>query len=131
MIFTDEHNKILDAALNTFGSAEQMSMAIGECGEFLLLEGRKVQNRVTPEMYMTEIADVIIMMEQMARMFGYDEVMKIRNEKLKRLKNKIDSYIPPIGTTSTINLTSHTSNNNCFSGVDFSWTGDPDDWPRT
>jgi len=37
-------------------------MAVGECGEFLTLVGRKAQNRDTVEDWISEISDVIIMM---------------------------------------------------------------------
>lgn len=92
MKFTEEQHKILDAAIQTWGEQAQEAMAVGECGEFIALQGRKAQGRTTPEDWVSEIADVYIMMEQMAKMHGYLTVQQAIDYKLNRLKARLESH---------------------------------------
>lgn len=92
MQFTKSDNEIFQRAIDLWGTEEQMSMAIGECGEFLTLFGRRAQNRDTTEDWISEISDVIITMEQMARIFGYDAVQNKIQQKMQRLDNRINNY---------------------------------------
>lgn len=91
MQFTKEHDKIFANAAKTWGLPSQESMAVGECGEFIALQGKKVQGRDTREDWISEIADVIITMEQMAILFGYSDVQKMINYKMIRLCEKLNS----------------------------------------
>lgn len=89
-----EQEEILQRAIDTWGRHEQEQMAIGECGEFLALFGRKVQGRLTREAMVDEIADVTIMMRQMARIYGED-LVKVRIQyKLRRLEEKLNKDCP-------------------------------------
>lgn len=92
MIFHSNHQEILRKAIDTWGVKDQMDMAVGECGEFLTLVGRKAQNRDTVEDWISEISDVIIMMEQMATIFGYDKVYQQIQLKMTRLEDRINNY---------------------------------------
>lgn len=80
---------ILVGALKTFGEADQFKMAFGECGEFVALCGRQAQGRATTEDFLSEIADVIIMMAQMREIFGAEKVDKVIAYKIDRLKQKL------------------------------------------
>ena len=84
--------EVLDDALTTWGREEQEAMAIGEIGEYLTLEGRAAQGRCTDEDKISEIADVIIMMHQMAAIYGKDNVKDQINYKLIRLKDRLIKF---------------------------------------
>lgn len=92
MIFTEQHRQTLSAAIQTWGVSEQESMAIGECGEFLGLFGKRAQGRATEDDWISEISDVIIMMEQMSHMHGYDKVKSMVDYKMARLKVRLESH---------------------------------------
>lgn len=92
MIFTQAQYDTLDQAIATWGLYEQKQMAVGECGEFLALYGKEVQGRALPEHYHDEIADVMIMMEQMAKIYGYEQVLARKEYKMARLQVRIDDY---------------------------------------
>jgi hypothetical protein len=93
MNFTEDQRNTLQLALYSWGKEDQLAMAVGECGEFITLVGRRAQKRDTPEDWISEIADNIILMEQMAHLFGYDEVKQMVEYKINRTKNKLDSTI--------------------------------------
>jgi NTP pyrophosphatase (non-canonical NTP hydrolase) len=89
MLFSNIQIATLNNALETWGKHEQEQMAVGECGEFLTLFGRKVQGRATDEDFIEEIADVMVMMEQMALIYGYDQVQYAVDHKMRRLGEKL------------------------------------------
>ncbi len=89
MKFTEEQQEILKKCIEVWGVEAQELMAVGECGEFITLQGRKAQGRDTNEDWVSEIADVSIMMEQMAHMRGYEVVQDMINIKLQRLKERL------------------------------------------
>jgi len=71
-------------ALDKFGIEHQINIAVGEIGKFLTCIGRKAQGRLNKEEMIDEIADVLICMNQMAYIHGWDEVnerIKIKMEK--------------------------------------------------
>lgn len=90
MQFDEEQQRTLDMAVATWGEYDQECMAVGECGEFIALQGRKVQGRATPEDWVSEIADVMITMEQMAKIHGYDTVKAMVKYKMERLRKKLE-----------------------------------------
>ena len=91
MNFSEKQALILEDAIKTWGTESQLHMAIGECGEFITLLGKRSQNRDSREDWISEIADVIIMMEQMAHIMGYQSVREAVEFKLNRLKNRLES----------------------------------------
>lgn len=92
MIFSEQHNKILDAAIDVWGVSDQKAMAVGECGEYLSLVGKEAQGRATEDDWISEIVDVMIMMEQMARMRDYEKVRQVFNYKMSRLKERLERH---------------------------------------
>lgn len=92
MNFTKDQHITLQNALDTWGEHDQKAMAIGEVGEYLTLVGKQVQGRATDSDWISEIADVMIMMEQMAKIYGYDKVQKEIDYKTNRLANKLYEY---------------------------------------
>lgn len=84
----NEHT-VLVGALKTWGKDSQFKMAFGECGEFVALCGRQAQGRATDEDFISEIADVMIMMAQMRELFGREKVDAMIDFKIDRLKQKL------------------------------------------
>lgn len=82
--------QVLKTAVDTWGEYEQVMMAIGECGEFLTLMGRKVQGRLIESDMHDEIADVLIMMHQMANIYGIDHVRARVRHKMEKLAVKLE-----------------------------------------
>lgn len=77
--------KICRAALECFGVESQKRMAVEECAELINALMKEKRGRVTDEDIITEIADVQIMMEQLAQIYGKEKVRRERYRKLRRL----------------------------------------------
>ena len=78
-------------AVDTFGDGPQQIKAIEELAELQAVLARDMNClQVTDEEIIDEIADVHIMTQQMAIIFGEKEVVQRINEKLERLKRMID-----------------------------------------
>lgn len=80
---------VLLGAVQAWGIESQFQMAFGECGEFVALAGRRAQGRATDEEFISEIADVIVMMAQMREKFGPKRVDAMVDFKIDRLKGRI------------------------------------------
>lgn len=78
------------AALRTFGDASQIQKTIEECAELIDALCKFRYARCTREDVITEIADVLIMAEQMALTFGEADVESEKKRKLARLQERID-----------------------------------------
>ena len=76
--------------LKTFGRGAQVMVLVEECGELLSAIGKYLRERVTEEEVITELADVAIMVEQMAILFGLPEFEAEKERKLMRLKRRIE-----------------------------------------
>ena len=88
MIYTTP--EIARAALDHYGNAHQIRKAVEECGELVAALMQYDDGRVADEAVITEIADVSIMMEQLALLFGkarvFDEICRKESRLLKRIK---------------------------------------------
>ena len=86
----EERVKYYKLFLKTWGKNAQINMCIEEMSELtkaLCKYFRKKDTMLTPdEIYniKEEIADVLNMAEQMREIFGYEEIEKIRDEKMER-----------------------------------------------
>ena len=69
-------------AIRTWGKEGQIDMFHEEVGELLSALNKYKRGRVKAEEVITEIADVQIMVEQLAEMFG---TINVRHEKLRKL----------------------------------------------
>ena len=85
--------EILQAAIDTYGKKSQCAMAMEECGELV-----QAINKVCREFsysrrdnLIEEIADVLIMIEQLKLMFDLSdrEISIMRDRKLQRLERRI------------------------------------------
>jgi hypothetical protein len=89
MKFTEQEHVTIEKCFHRWGEDAQKAMAVGEIGEYLTLVGRESQERATIEEWREETADVIIMMEEMARLRGYEEVKAIVRRKMAALEVKV------------------------------------------
>ena len=79
-------------AVETFGPKSQIDMAIEECAELINALCKFRRERVGTLDVVTEIADVQIMCDQLAYMFGEQSVDDERKRKIERLQNRIIKY---------------------------------------
>ena len=91
-------NDIYDRAIEHYGDKKQLLQACEECAE--LIQAISKATRYTGESYVDgvceEIADVLIMCEQVRRIFGIStvDIEKERERKLARLERYIDTDEP-------------------------------------
>lgn len=83
---------IYQRALNLWGEQAQLNMAIQECAELIVALTNINRNRGLDKIHnvVDEIADVIIMMEQMRLVYGDELVDAAIRKKLARLKERIE-----------------------------------------
>jgi len=75
-------------ALKTWGEEAQVNMLDEEVGELITAVARFKRGRATHQDVMTELADVFIMVEQIATMMSYDDFEKELDRKLVRLRDE-------------------------------------------
>jgi NTP pyrophosphatase (non-canonical NTP hydrolase) len=89
---TEAQLETLRRAIRVWGVDSQEQMLIGEIGELLTLFGRRAQGRVIDSEMVDEIADVTIMITQMAQMYGPEQVEERIAFKLDRLNARLDRW---------------------------------------
>ena len=80
-------------AIHHYGAEHQKKKAIEEMGELITVISREQDGRATPEQVITEIADVQIMMRQLALIYGIDAVAKEIDRKQRRLLRRMDKEL--------------------------------------
>lgn len=75
-------------ALKTWGEEAQVNMLDEEVGELITAVARFKRGRATHQDVMTELADVFIMVEQIATMMSHDDFEKEVDRKLVRLRDE-------------------------------------------
>lgn len=99
-------SKIFQAAIDKWGLPAQVAMAHGEMGELATaLTQYFVQEKVGPESVVDEIADVQIMMAQMALLIESEEGCEPGSVK-KRYQEKLDRLAGLVGITYGVDLAS-------------------------
>lgn len=85
--------RTLQEAVDRYGLPSQILMVSEEVGELLSALGKHIRGRQegTKEAIITELADVSIMVEQMALHFGYAEYIEERDRKIQRLKERLQN----------------------------------------
>lgn len=86
----EESIAIYEHALEKWGSSPQILMTFEECSELMNALCKYNRGRCEESDVITEIADVMIMAEQMAVVFGIDAVRKEKDRKLERLKERLN-----------------------------------------
>ena len=87
-----EINKILTDVIYTYGEDSQIWMAIEEMSELSNALAKYRRGRVTHEDVCEEIADVAIMIIQLSKIFGPDDVSDYFESKLDRLDKRLTKY---------------------------------------
>jgi len=87
-----EKEELYLKAIDTWGQMPQINMVNEECGELITSLARYLRGRDTADDVITEIADVSIMMEQMAVLFGKEQFEKEKKRKLQRLKERLEKH---------------------------------------
>ena len=81
---------VYKTALNTWGSRAQTDMMIEECGELITALRHFDCEKITLDSLIEEIPDVTIMAEQMAVLFGKEEVESAKERKLMRVARELE-----------------------------------------
>lgn len=79
-------------AIACYGFPAQAAMAVEECSELTNAICKFRRGRVNEDDIITEIADVMIMCEQLASHFGKDKVALEKKKKLERLEERLSKY---------------------------------------
>lgn len=87
-----EINKILTNAIEIYGEDSQIWMTIEEMSELSNALAKYRRGRVTREDVCEEIADVAIMMIQLSKIFGPDDISDYLKSKLDRLDKRLAKY---------------------------------------
>ena len=88
----DTERKLYKDVLESWGIAAQMDMAIEECSELINALCKLRRGRVGPGEVITEVADVMIMCEQLACYFGEVNVDAEKDYKFKRLQERLAKW---------------------------------------
>ena len=86
-----DKQKLYETVITKFGFEAQKAMAIEECAELINALCKEKRGRATDEEIITEIADLQIMCEQLAIIYGKEKVRQERLRKLMRLHKRIQS----------------------------------------
>ena len=84
----NERFKLYKEAVDKWGEESQINMLNEECGELIAAVAQFRRGRTSHHDVMTELADVFIMVEQIASMMGYDDFEKELDRKLLKLKEE-------------------------------------------
>lgn len=87
---------LYNKAFSKWGDRAQHDMAVEECAEFVMAMKKLYRAKTEEdkakriENIREEVADVMIMMEQMAVLFGLDQVKENKKMKLERLEKRLN-----------------------------------------
>lgn len=88
-----DEKKLYQAILREYGEDSQIKMCIEECSELINALCKRFRGRGKDADVITEIADVTIMCQQMALLFGEDEVkdeiLRKQHRMIDRMKGRI------------------------------------------
>lgn len=85
-----EKNQLFEQVLTRWGIINQVFMVMEECGELLNVLAKAKRGRASKEEIITELADVSIMVEQMAFFYGEKDFLIEKERKLQRLKERLN-----------------------------------------
>jgi NTP pyrophosphatase (non-canonical NTP hydrolase) len=98
---------LYNRALKRYGIDAQKLMVVEECGELLNALAKTYRGRASIEELITELADVHIMVEQMALYYGWAEFQEEKERKLERLQQRLydTAKAPSVKQKTTKDLT--------------------------
>lgn len=86
---TEAERALFNKALVEYGIGSQKMMAIEECAELTNALAKLARGRVSQADIITELADVSIMVDQLAIFFGENVFIEERNRKMRRLEERL------------------------------------------
>lgn len=92
MKLPSDFDKVCAEATRVWGVEAQEAVAVGELGELLTMFGRRAQKRDTPEQWVDEIADVLLMTSQLALIHGKAAVESRLQVKVEKLRGRLAKY---------------------------------------
>lgn len=97
---TQRQQNILKLAMIRYGVLTQYRQLTEECGELLAAFNHLLRGKDSKEAVITELADVVFMVEQFAHELGYEKYLEERNRKIERLADRIsfDKYLEHINS---------------------------------
>lgn len=90
--FEKEWTSLMKKALTYYGFDAQKWVLVEECGELLDSIAKIERMRSTITEVITELADVSIMVEQMAYCYGWNSFKEEKLRKMKRLEERLKKY---------------------------------------
>lgn len=87
-----ENIEVYKNALNQYGITAQERMVMEECAELIDAICKHYRGRNTTKDLITELADVHIMVEQMAVFYGIIEFTEEKKRKINRLKERLNLH---------------------------------------
>lgn len=87
------HIEILEKAIWQYGICPQRWVLVEECGELLNAIAKMRRGRAKKADIITELADVHIMVEQMALYYGWEDFIKEKEFKINRLKDRLEKAV--------------------------------------
>lgn len=92
MTFGTNEREVMQSALNIYGKDNQFDIAIEEMSELTkaIIKHRRYATAETYENMCEEIADVMIMVEQLAMATEYSEIGRHIYGKIERLKQRLE-----------------------------------------
>ena len=87
---TESEEAILRRAIEKYGNRAQINMALEEMGELIVALQHELRGRASLVEVCEEVADVQIMMEQLALIFDKDIVRNYYDAKIKRLEQRLN-----------------------------------------
>ena len=90
-LFDESEREILTSAIEEFGIDPQVDMAIEECAEVIQAIQHHKRGRESGDRVVEEIADAIIILNQLALMFDRHKVGSHIAEKLDQLNHRVET----------------------------------------
>ena len=84
--------EVYNKALATYGIKAQTWMAIEECAELANALAKRERGRATVDDVITELADVSIMVEQLAEYYGVGAFIAEKERKIARLEQRLEGH---------------------------------------
>ena len=88
----EQRIELYKKALEKWGENAQINMLYEECGELIAAVAQFSRGRTSHHDVMTELADVSIMVEQLATLMSYEDFEAEKDRKLNRLKDRLEKH---------------------------------------
>lgn len=86
-----ERREVYERAIEAYGIESQKHMVMEECGELITALAREPRGRSSTTDILSEVADVFILCEQMALIYGDAEFCTLVDLKMERLEQRLNA----------------------------------------